>query len=91
MLELLAYRITGHSRRDPALYQPKEERQRAKENEPIIRFKKYLLDNKIVEESVLDRIDTQTEDDIEEAVEQAQKAPEPKPEDTLEDMFVESV
>ena len=91
LLELMTYRITGHSRRDPALYQPKEERQEAKENEPIGRFKKYLLDNKITEEAVLDQIDTQIEEEIEEVVEQAQKAPEPKPEDALEDMYVEAL
>ena len=29
LLELLTYRITGHSRRDPALYQPEEEKRKA--------------------------------------------------------------
>ena len=29
LLELVTYRITGHSRRDPALYQPEEERKQA--------------------------------------------------------------
>ena len=91
LLELVTYRITGHSRRDPALYQPKGERQKAKENEPIGRFKKYLLNNKIAEETELDQINTQIEEEIEKVVEQAQKAPVPKPEDALEDMFVESI
>lgn len=91
LLELITYRITGHSRRDPALYQPKEERQLAKKNEPINRFRKYLLDNNITEEAVLDQVDTQIEEEIEKVVEQAQKAPEPKPEDALEDMYVESL
>ena len=91
LLELMTYRITGHSRRDPALYQPKEERQKAKENEPIGRFRKYLLDNKITEETVLDQIDAQIEEEIENVVEKAQKAPDPKPEDALEDMYVEAI
>ena len=91
LFELMTYRITGHSRRDPSLYQPKEERQMAKENEPIGRFRKYLLDNKMAEEVVLDQIDTQIEEEIEKVVEQAQNAPEPKPEDALEDMYVESI
>ena len=38
LLELMTYRITGHSRRDPALYQPEEERKNAVANEPIGRF-----------------------------------------------------
>ena len=44
LLELVTYRITGHSRRDPALYQPEAERKQALENEPIGRFAKFLLD-----------------------------------------------
>ena len=91
LLELITYRITGHSRRDPALYQPKEERQKAKENEPIIRFKNYLLDNKIASESDLEEIASRIEQEIEAAVEAAQKAADPKPEDALQDMFVESI
>ena len=91
LLELMTYRITGHSRRDPALYQPKEERQLAKDNEPIGRFRKYLMDNDLAEESELDEIDAQIEEEIEKAVDQAQQAPDPKPEDALEDMYVEAL
>ena len=91
LLELITYRITGHSRRDPALYQPKEERQKAKENEPIGRFAKYLIENKIATEQEIESIENRIEKEIEQAVEAAMKAPDPKPEDTLEDMFVESI
>ena len=38
LLELVTYRITGHSRRDPCLYQPEEEKKQAVANEPIGRF-----------------------------------------------------
>ena len=91
LLELMTYRITGHSRRDPALYQPKEERQKAKENEPIGRFAKYLIENGITTEQEIESIENRIEKEIEQAVEAAMKAPEPRPEDTLEDMFVESI
>ena len=91
LLELMTYRITGHSRRDPALYQPKEERQQAKENEPIGRFRRHLLKNKVAKEGELDQIDTEIEDQIEQVVERAQGAPDPKPEDALEDLFVEQI
>ena len=40
LLECMTYRITGHSRRDPALYQPEEEKKNAVANEPIGRFAK---------------------------------------------------
>ena len=90
LLELVTYRITGHSRRDPATYQPKEEKRKALENEPIGRFAKYLLSQEVAKQETLDSIDTEVENEIEVAVEAAMAAPLPKPEETLEDMFVES-
>ena len=89
LLELMTYRITGHSRRDPALYQPKDEKQKALENEPIGRFSKYLLNKAIADQAGLDRIEQAVDEEIEAAVEAAMAAPEPKPEDTLEDLFVD--
>ena len=91
LLELMTYRITGHSRRDPCTYQPKEERKAALEKEPIRRFEKYLLDSDIVGQNELDSITEETEARIEEAVKSAMAAPEPLPQDALEDMFVEAI
>jgi len=88
LLELMTYRITGHSRRDPALYQPEEEKQKALEEEPIGRFSMYLLKQRIADQESLDRIHRDVDDEIDAAVEAAMAAPEPKPEDTLEDLFV---
>ena len=88
ILEVITYRITGHSRRDPCLYQPKEERKKALENEPIARFEKFLLDNQITDSPALEQIGERIEQEIEQAVEKAMADPFPKPEDTLADMFV---
>ena len=90
ILELITYRITGHSRRDPCLYQPKEERKKALENEPIVRFEKYLLDNQVADKPGMEQIGEQIEQEVEGAVEKAMAAPFPEPQDTLKDMFVES-
>ena len=89
LLELMTYRITGHSRRDPALYQPEEEKKRAMENEPIGRFAKYLLAQQLADQPCLDRIVEEVDQEIEAAVEAAMTAPHPEPEDTLQDLFVE--
>jgi len=43
LIELVTYRITGHSRRDPALYQPDDEKKNALQNEPIQRFGSYQI------------------------------------------------
>ncbi|MCX7704744.1 MAG: thiamine pyrophosphate-dependent dehydrogenase E1 component subunit alpha [bacterium] len=87
LLELLTYRITGHSRRDPALYQPQEEKKKAIENEPIKRFTKYLISLGI-SEATLEQIKDKVRIEIEEAVKFAMDSPYPSPEDTLKDIFV---
>lgn len=71
LLELVTYRITGHSRRDPALYQPQEEKEQALKNEPIGRFARYLLTEGVAEQETLDEIGEQIDQEIEAAVETA--------------------
>lgn len=89
LLELMTYRITGHSRRDPCLYQPKDERERAKAKEPIGRFAQCLQSGQMATESQLKQIDADIEREIEDAVAFALACPLPEPEDALNDMFVE--
>lgn len=88
MLEAVTYRITGHSRRDPCLYQPEDERKQALENEPIKRFTAYLLDNNIADQAALDAIRAGVDAEIESAVQSAMSAPDPAPEEALEGLFV---
>ena len=88
LLELLTYRITGHSRRDPCLYQPEEEKKLAVANEPIGRFAGWLMAQGSADQASLDEIRAGVKAEIEAAVEKAIADPEPAPEDALEDMFV---
>lgn len=88
LLELMTYRITGHSRRDPALYQPKEEKEAALANEPIGRFARLLVSEGVADREMLDRMDKEVDDEIEAAVRSAMAAPEPEPEHALDDLFV---
>ena len=88
LLELMTYRITGHSRRDPCLYQPEEERKQALANEPIGRFAKHLLSKKLAEQKDLDAVAQSVKQEVEAAVTKAMADPEPRPGDALEDMFV---
>ena len=88
LLELMTYRITGHSRRDPAMYQPEEEKKQALANEPIGRFGRKLLAAGHFRQSDLDAIRDEVKAEVQTAVERAIAAPEPRPEDALEDMFV---
>lgn len=87
LLELMTYRITGHSRRDPALYQPSEEKKQALEKEPIKRFTEYLISTG-VSQKILEDIRNNVKKEVEDAVKFAMESPDPLPEDTLKDMFV---
>jgi len=88
LLELMTYRITGHSRRDPALYQPEDERKKAVANEPIGRFGKWLLAEHHCRQADLDAVHDSVKAEVQTALDRALAAPEPRPEDALEDMFV---
>jgi pyruvate dehydrogenase E1 component alpha subunit len=88
LLECMTYRITGHSRRDPCNYQPEAERKKALENEPIRRFRSYLLEQGLATEDDVTRIGGEIEAEIEAAVKSAMAAPDPAPEAALEDLFV---
>ena len=88
LLELETYRITGHSRRDPCSYQPEDERKRALALEPIGRFAKRLVADKVVDQARLDALRAEAKALVEEAVRKAHADPEPLPEDALEDLFV---
>jgi TPP-dependent pyruvate/acetoin dehydrogenase alpha subunit len=87
LLELITYRITGHSRRDPAAYQPKQERKKAMENEPIKRFGAYLQQENMADHDALGQIRKEVVAYIRKVIDNAMAAPDPAPEDTLEDVF----
>jgi len=87
LIEAMTYRLTGHSRRDPCNYQPKEERDQAQEHEPIGRLAERMLSEGIADQARLDEIQQEVDAEVERAVESAMAAPEPAPEDALEGLF----
>ncbi len=87
LLEAMTYRLTGHSRRDPCLYQPEEERECARQAEPIGRFAARLLADGVADQAALNQIRTEVDAEIEAAVAAARAAPEPAPEEALQDVF----
>ena len=87
-LELQTYRLTGHSRRDPCHYQPKEERAQWHAKDPIDRFAKALVDQGILDEAGLEEIKNRVLGQFDEAVENAKQAPLPSVQDLTTDVFV---
>jgi TPP-dependent pyruvate/acetoin dehydrogenase alpha subunit len=87
LLELLTYRRTGHSRRDPCHYQTMDEREAWFSNDPIERFIKILLLRGDVAQTDLERIQAKVGREIIDAIEQARKASQPVADDLLTDVF----
>ncbi len=87
LLELETYRITGHSRRDPCHYQPKEEREHWLQREPLKVFPKALLARGDIAEEDLRRIRQDVERRITEAVEIGRTAPKPTGKDLTTDVY----
>ncbi|MBC7810951.1 MAG: thiamine pyrophosphate-dependent dehydrogenase E1 component subunit alpha [Burkholderiales bacterium] len=88
LLELLTYRRTGHSRRDPCHYQPKDEQEYWFSRDPIAMLRGALVDEL---ESELDAIDARVDNMIESAVETAKLAPEPTIDDLTTDVYASEI
>ena len=84
LLELLTYRRTGHSRRDPCHYQPKDEREAWAQRDPIERLARTLQLSAGEQEEIQLRIRRE----LEVATERAKNAPHPKPTELTDYVFL---
>jgi TPP-dependent pyruvate/acetoin dehydrogenase alpha subunit len=88
LLELLTYRRTGHSRRDPCHYQPKEEREAWAARDPIGRFGEVLKQQGVTDDAGLQEIKTRILQQFQAAVDIAKRQPQPTLQDLTTDVFV---
>jgi TPP-dependent pyruvate/acetoin dehydrogenase alpha subunit len=89
LLELLTYRRTGHSRRDPCNYQPKEERAAWSEKDPVALFGNCLVQRDDIRQTDLEGLHAKIDREIELAVEQAKNAAKPSLADLVVDVYAE--
>ena len=87
LLELLTYRRTGHSRRDPCHYQPKAEKQDWFARDPIARFAQQLQDEGLIDAAGVAAMKAEARQSFEAAVERAKAAPQPTIADLETDVF----
>jgi 2-oxoisovalerate dehydrogenase E1 component len=87
LLELLTYRRTGHSRRDPCHYQPKDEREAWTRQDPIERFAATLQ----LTDAERTEIQTRTQTLLANAVEQAKRAAQPSEKYLDRYVYVEAI
>ena len=87
LLELMTYRIAGHSRSDACAYRPDEEEAYWFARDPIKLFRDLLLENNTATEAELDAIDADIEKRVDKSVELAESSPDPLPEEALQDVY----
>jgi len=87
LLELLTYRQTGHSRRDPGHYQAREEKAYWFARDPIERLGHLLIQRDDASEQDLENIRMQAEQRFNQAAAAAREEPEPDVENLLKDVF----
>lgn len=88
LLELLTYRRTGHSRRDPGHYQPKEEREAWFAQDPLARLAQKLKELGAADDPGLEAVKNRLTSEFAQAVEVARRQPLPTPADLTTDVFV---
>ena len=87
LLELLTYRRTGHSRRDPAHYQPPEEQEAWFNRDPIDVLGRGLLEQGRIEAGQLEAIRERIAREFNEMVEIARQRPAPTADDLATDVY----
>lgn len=88
LLDCITYRLRGHNEGDDMLYRTKEEFEEWKKKEPILRFKKKLIEMGVLKEHEANKIEEACLKEVEEALSFAEGCPHPKPEELFEDVYV---
>ena len=89
LLEIRTYRYQGHSISDPAKYRAEGELEERKNQDPIIRLKKYLLDHDLTSNDDLDQVDEEVKQEVLDAIEFAENSPFPDEETIYEDVYTQ--
>lgn len=72
LLECMLQRWTGHSMMDPDTYRNDEERELAKKNDPVARFKRELMEEGVLTQHEIEKIEAQVKKEIDEAIHYAE-------------------
>jgi TPP-dependent pyruvate/acetoin dehydrogenase alpha subunit len=88
-IEVMTYRLTGHSGVSDYSYVPKDELARALERDPVPSFRRRLMDEGMVASSEIDAIDQETTAEVQAAFDKAQAAPLPSPSEKFTDVFAD--
>ncbi len=89
LLEMKTYRYRGHSVSDPQKYRSKDEVEEYKDQDPIIKVRKTILDNQFATEATLQEIDEKINVIVEASVKFAEDSPWPDDSELLKDVYID--
>lgn len=87
LLEFKVHRWLGHYVGDPQKYRDPKDIEECRKDDPVKKFQKRLLKEKILEKNEIDNIDRKVREEIEEAVKFAMNSPKPDIASAFEDVF----
>lgn len=91
LIECKTYRHRGHFEGDPTVYRDEEEVKEWVQKDPIPRLVEFMLDNNVVTEEEIKKIDEEIAAEIEEAIKFAEESPFPPVEAAVEDIYTDIV
>jgi pyruvate dehydrogenase E1 component alpha subunit len=89
LLEMKTYRYRGHSVSDPQKYRSKDEVEEYKDQDPLIKVRKTILDNNFATEATLQEIDEKINGIVEASVKFAEDSPWPDDSEVLKDVYID--
>ena len=90
LLEMKTYRYKGHSISDPQKYRSKDEVDEYKEQDPLTRVQKTILENNFATKEELDAIDAKIAHLVDESVKFAEESPLPDEDELLKDVYIDA-
>ncbi len=89
LLEMKTYRYKGHSVSDPQKYRTKDEVEEYKDQDPITKVTKTILDNNFATEAVLKAIDDKITLIVDASVKFAEESPWPDDSEVYKDVYID--
>ncbi|CCQ95643.1 branched-chain alpha-keto acid dehydrogenase E1 subunit [[Clostridium] ultunense Esp] len=84
LIEAKTYRLTPHSSDDDdRTYRSRDEVELAKKQDPILRYREYILSQRLMDEGELAALEKKVMEEIDEATRYAEEAPYPEPESAM--------
>ncbi len=90
-IEAKTYRLVPHSSDDDdRRYRMREEVEEWSKKEPLVRFRRWLLEQGLVNQSIIDELQKKAAQEVDDATEYAEKAPDPDPGTVMDHVYVET-